>query len=777
MSPRTEVPVSLSKWFSRRMLVVTTTATALLGVSTVARAQVVRGTVVDQASGRALPATVVVLLDSTGKRLAGVLSGDDGTYAIRIAVPGRYALRAERIGFRAEAPTPVSIVVGQTLELKLMTRPIPVVLSEVKVTGRTTCVARASDGAEVSAVWDEARKALFATDLTQQQELFTVKLTRFERTFDPQTGRVLSHQSRQTGGVTRNPFVSLPAAELSENGFVRQSASDLIYFGPDAAVLLSDEFLNDHCFRIRDGSGRRSAMIGLAFEPARGREKPDIAGTLWLDQKTAELRDLEYVYRNLPGLPPQVASDEFGGRIEFHRMPTGAWIVEKWVIRMPVVVDRGRFARQDAIVPGTASRAERIQLAAIKEEGGEVTESVARGAHRTLASDVGTVRGIVLDSTRMLGLRDARVFLDGTQFSARSEPGGVFTIADVPTGTYTVSVAHPRFDSLQARAPSATVTLLAGEASVANLSGPSLATLAARDCTAYERTNGGAMLRGHVIDGSSGSPAPDALVTLTWNRLEVAITRVAAVSERQAVTRTDSAGRYSFCGLPDGVRLTARVAFDGRRSDAVAMLVASDELAVKDLVVGTETVLAAAEPAQTPITSTRITAPQNRAMQEVDRRRRRGNGSYLTRTQIERSNASRLTDLLRRMPSVSILPSDNGTIVVELRGSKRVTFASPTVRTDSGSSTTRLPGPPQGTSQMTVKNCPAGFLLDGLAIDAGSSMDLEMRPGLLEAIEVYSPAQVPIEYAGRFSECGVVMIWTRSFADRPDPRPGTDGER
>ena len=53
-----------------------------------AGAQVVRGTVVDEASGRGLPGIVVVLLDSTGKRLAGVLADDDGRYAIRITAAG-----------------------------------------------------------------------------------------------------------------------------------------------------------------------------------------------------------------------------------------------------------------------------------------------------------------------------------------------------------------------------------------------------------------------------------------------------------------------------------------------------------------------------------------------------------------------------------------------------------------------------------------------------------------------------------------------------------------
>jgi len=203
------------------------------------------------------------------------------------------------------------------------------------------------------------------------------------------------------------------------------------------------------------------------------------------------------------------------------------------------------------------------------------------------------------------------------------------------------------------------------------------------------------------------------------------------------------------------------------------MLIHEGDLSVLDLAVGTDALVAAADPPPAPaLASTPVTA-RNRAMQEYDRRRRRGNGSFLTRSQIDRSNASRLSDLLRKMPTVAILPSDNGALVVELRGSKRVSFApAPVQQTDSASATTRAI-PAQGASQMSVQNCPAGILLDGMAIDAGASLDAEMGPGTLEAIEVYPPAQVPIEYAGRYSECGVVMIWTRSFAGRSDGRPGT----
>src|SRR4029453_5669250 len=103
-------------------------------------------------------------------------------------------------------------------------------------------------------------------------------------TLDAGTGSVTGLRTPQSAAVTRNPFVSVPAAQLSANGYVRQGSTENTYFAPDAAVLLSDEFLRDHCFRLRQGEGRREGLIGLGFEPVRGRNKPDIAGTLWIDR-------------------------------------------------------------------------------------------------------------------------------------------------------------------------------------------------------------------------------------------------------------------------------------------------------------------------------------------------------------------------------------------------------------------------------------------------------------------------------------------------------------
>ena len=119
--------MSIAKWFSRRALLpVVSISLAGGALPGIALAQVVRGVVVDEASGRGMPGIVVVLLDSAGKRLAGVLADDDGRYAIRSSVPGRYSLRAERIGYVAQAPTPVVLKSGETVELRLVTRTVPV---------------------------------------------------------------------------------------------------------------------------------------------------------------------------------------------------------------------------------------------------------------------------------------------------------------------------------------------------------------------------------------------------------------------------------------------------------------------------------------------------------------------------------------------------------------------------------------------------------------------------------------------------------------------------
>jgi hypothetical protein len=77
-------------------------------------------------------------------------------------------------------------------------------------------------------------------------------------------------------------------------------------------------------------------QIGLGFEPVPGRTVPDIAGTLWMDVGTGELRSVEFDYVQ-SGAVYQAGS---GGRIDFRVLESGPWVVEAWRLRMMVGMTR-----------------------------------------------------------------------------------------------------------------------------------------------------------------------------------------------------------------------------------------------------------------------------------------------------------------------------------------------------------------------------------------------------------------------------------------------------
>jgi hypothetical protein len=237
-----------------------------------------------------------------------------------------------------------------------------------------------------------------------------------------------------------------------------------------------------------------------------------------------------------------------------------------------------------------------------------------------------------------------------------------------------------------------------------------------------------------------------------------------------------------LCGLPDDTKVEVRAAIAGRRSAPVDLTVAGDALSVLDLELRASTVVATATesaPAPSTVAATPVaSAPTSRAMREVERRRRRGGGSFLTRSQIDRLHASRVTDLLRSMSGVSIHTNESGMLIVELRGSRRFNLEPAPARSDSGAPPPAPPGAPSAGGSMTVQGCPADFLVDGMPIVGGSNIDSDVLPESIEVVEVYSRAQVPIELASGRGACGLVLIWTRAFAERSDtPAPDRDGGR
>jgi hypothetical protein len=430
-------------------------------------AQSVQGSLVEEGSGKPVAGTLVLLLDAEGKRQAAGLTDASGSFFLSAPAAGRYTVKAERIGYASATSSVLDLRSGESRELRLLAPAEAVVLEGISVEGRKRrCTARPETARETALLWEEARKVLNSAAWAEEVSFYRYDLARFERDLDAQSLRVESERRKPPARV-RRPFESIPVGTLSKDGFVRTTPEGTFYYAPDARVLLSDEFLDHHCYRIEEGE---EGLIGLAFEPVPGRRVPEIRGVLWLDRKTAELRYLEYSYLNLP---VSVPTDKLGGRVEFQRLPSGTWIVERWAVRMPRItaVERTRMTAAGA-APVERRREER--LAGIREVGGEITATYTRDGARVTEVPRMTVAGTVFDSARAAPLPGARVFLSGTTFSTTTDEQGNFTIAGVPEGEYLVAFWHPVLEQAEAPPAGRNVSVRAGEDAAVALAVPPL---------------------------------------------------------------------------------------------------------------------------------------------------------------------------------------------------------------------------------------------------------------------------------------------------------------
>lgn len=332
--------------------------------------QVVRGTLVDEVTAAPVEGAMVVLLNPDGPSRASALSDEQGRFVLHAPAPGAWRLRVDRIGHASIYSDEVMLAAEDTASFTLELPIDPVHLEGIHVQGSRRCVVRPGQGVETARLWEEVRKALAAAAWTDLMQPYHYRLTHFLREFEPGREWVGHEQQEQNRGFWRAPFESLPADDLIENGFVRRGGGGLIYSAPDAHALLSDAFLDTHCFRV-EGRGRSvEDLVGLAFEPVPGRrDVPEIKGVLWVDPRTSELRRLEYEYTHL-GTVDMAAGEGFaGGTIVFEAMPNGTWIIREWSVRMPIIDET--WVQLPEVSPGGVRG---LKVVAIREEGARVDE-------------------------------------------------------------------------------------------------------------------------------------------------------------------------------------------------------------------------------------------------------------------------------------------------------------------------------------------------------------------------------------------------------------------
>lgn len=497
----------------------------------------------------------------------------------------------------------------------------------------------------------------------------------------------------------------------------------------------------------------------------------------------------------------------------FARLPTGAWMISRWDIRMPV---------QEAFVSGGfagATRVSDLRLAEIKLTGGDLV-LVRRGRDTLFTGTALTLTGQVKDSLSGKGVAGARVALADTRHETRTDVDGRFRVPDVLPGNYVIAVHTSALDSIGTAVQVPFTVLDARTPAAIQLPAAEQVALLVCGNRRVGLLTGTARLRGD-------SAAPGAMrVSVEWPEAG------SAGQVRALEARADSAGRFRVCGVPLETMLTIRVTGDSVIAEPVTRLLASGLVARAEIVVerhvnrgallvgqvltdstrkpiaGVEVVIPSlalatrtndrgefrladipagkhqviarrfgygpleatltftgSETVDRKIFLTRIAmldtmnvtgsaTRRGNGFGAFEERRRLGLGKFIDSTELRKNEHRRLGDLMAALPGVHMFAPPvcgaNGLVMPKcvMNGSARVAFS------------TRAPG------------CAMQVVVDGATVYRARQADPDwaymfdvtsfMSVSGLVGVEVYrSPAEVPPEYGGGGSVCGLLMIWTR----------------
>ena len=416
----TAVGTTTVRWIA---LVAIFAAAALAAIAPGAGAQSVRGVVLQPDSATRAQGVIVVASDEHGV-VARTLSADNGDFDLRLPGAGTYTIRLLRVGFRPTALTPINVPTAGVTGFRAVLGAEAVMLSAVTDKSDNVCGTTEDAGRVIAQLWEEARTALTATQLSAGTRALDVdwQVFRFDlvRRSQRVNGRVVSSRT----GATDRPFVSASADSLADDGYVIDEERERTFRAPDAAALLSNRFAATHCFRIDAPSRAHPQWVGIAFRPTLDRDWiRDIEGTLWIDRASSELRLLEFKYTNLPH---EIDVPEVGGFVEFLRVPTGHWLIARWAIRAPKLVRRSRGG---GAVPGGGG-SDIVVVEAITVIGGEVTHA-RRGTTEMYGADPRLVASDGLNGSKPsqpsacgAGIRDG-VSLSGVVRANGPEAGAV----------------------------------------------------------------------------------------------------------------------------------------------------------------------------------------------------------------------------------------------------------------------------------------------------------------------------------------------------------------
>ena len=501
--------------------------------------------VVRSADGSPAQGALVAIVDRQGQLVAEALTNSIGERSFSIA-QGSYRARILRIGY---LPTwsDWKSVSGET-RLDIALNEARVNLNTLVVRTRSACARMDQDPQGTGLVWAEIIKALRSSQLTISDSDSLARARIYKKVAD-EAGWIISSDTTWVPIRDRQPFSAVEPASLARNGYVRGTLLDgFEFFGPDEKVLLSNEFAATHCFQLVRDSLKPDA-VGVAFHPVPGRRTADIAGTIWVDAKTSELREITFSYVRA-GLP---RDSDAGGFTRFQRVASGGWIISEWQMRMPRLEIR--------LIPyryGSPHR-EATEVVGRTEFGGgvETRESSSRASETRLSR----VTGVAFDSVQLRPMADATIEISG--ISAITDEAGRFVLDGISPGNHVIKLSHPSLTPLGFAGLEQPVHVAGDSISVA-LSTPSLKRTWERICrnVEYDESAWRGLVHG-LVSNARGEPLGGVVVQFYWQVVPSPTGPAASVKAdlrpKKLEVRTDQAGRYSACGFELGAVGTVTV--------------------------------------------------------------------------------------------------------------------------------------------------------------------------------------------------------------------------
>jgi hypothetical protein len=430
--------------------------------------------------------------------------------------------------------------------------------STVIARSETACQLLTPPGTPAGDLWIEIRKALTASALTDAQGLVPLDVDLYERALDRNLN-VVSERKEQRSRIARRPATGISWDQLdsARRGAV---AGGEVYRAPEAATLVSDQFVKTHCYAAIRGYGSETGLTGLEFRPAKVASQPELTGILWLDPKANALRSLSFDYVNLP-IPLRIARTT--GRVDFQQLPGGHWIVPRWYIRMPRVA---QMTSSDSLLGyqevGGASRPAGTAAPA------SIANAIVPESKDTAPAPQSFITGVVYDSTTGTPLQGVQVWTGGGRFKTTTNAGGHYELAVDGALSDTIVFEHPRLRLYRVATRVQSISLPSGSRGQANVLVPSYGTLRRKLCGQNETgTDSQGIAAGYVRD-ASGRPVPNAHVWAAWQVLWVEQNGRLVSTNQQRTVETDTGGdgSYLMCGFTKGAQITAKVGMAGRNT-------------------------------------------------------------------------------------------------------------------------------------------------------------------------------------------------------------------